>query len=465
MDTDVVVVGAGAAGLAAALSLAEQGVRVIVVEGRDRVGGRVRWQTVGSVQVPAELGAEFIHGDAPETSAYMAAAGLGKVETGDGSWTCGLDGELRPAEDDFTSYDIFERVRSLAADESVDAFLTRFENDPQHRDQARRARAFVEGFEAADPALASALSIADELRSGVDSTVSRPVGSYGPLFEYLQGRCARAGVAFHLGTVVEHIAWTTGRVTLEVRNAAGVSPDMRGAGSASLDTRKAYDGTFTLRARCTVITVPVGVLAQRRNASPLSFAPALPPATRTALRGLEMGHAVRVALAFRTPFWEELAGGRYRDASFFRCEGGAFSAFWTQLPLRDRTVVAWAGGPRAAALDGMSPRERIERARDAFGTMLGALDLARDHYEDGVTHDWSADPFACGAYSYVATGGVTARAALAVPVDGTLFFAGEATATGGQGGTVSGAFETGIRAAREAAEVLGINGAEVKIGP
>jgi monoamine oxidase len=445
MDTDVVVVGAGAAGLAAALSLAERGIRVIVVEGRDRVGGRVRWQTVGSVAVPAELGAEFIHGDAPETSAYLRAAGLATIETGDRSWTCGSDGELKPTADDFTSNDIFERVRSLATDESVDAFLTRFENDPQSRDQARRARAFVEGFEAADPALASALSIADELRSGVDSTVSRPVGSYAPLFEYLQARCEKSGVELHLQTTVEQIAWEPGSVTLEARDVNG--------------------GTITLRARCAVVTLPIGVLAQRGAASPLSFAPALPPATRAALRGLEMGHAVRVTLAFRSPFWEELAGGRYRDASFFRCEGGAFSAFWTQLPLRERTVVAWAGGPRAMALDAVPTRERIERALDAFGTMLGALDVARREYEDGVTHDWSADPFACGAYSYVTTGGAAARAALAAPIDGTLFFAGEATATGGQGGTVSGAFETGIRAAREAAEVLGIASTPSKTGP
>jgi len=475
MNTDVVVVGAGAAGLAAALSLAERGVRVLVLEGRDRVGGRVRWQTVGSVDVPAELGAEFIHGDAPETSAYMRDAGLTSVETGDGSWTCGLDGELRPTADDFTSNDIFERVRSLAADESVDAFLTRFENDPQSRDQARRARAFVEGFEAADPALASALSIADELRSGVDSTVSRPVGSYAPLFAYLQARCARAGVAFHLSSAVEHIAWEPGSVTLHVRNggsasidvreAGSVSPRTREAGGVSPGTREASGGTFKIRARCAVVTVPVGVLAQRGGATPLSFTPALPPPTQAAVRGLEMGHAVRVALAFRAPFWEEIAGGRYRDASFFRCEGGAFSAFWTQLPIRDRTIVAWAGGPRATALDGVPAPERIERARDAFGTMLGALDRARREYEDGVTHDWSVDSFACGAYSYVTTGGAAARAGLAAPVDGTLFFAGEATATGGQGGTVSGAFETGLRAAREAAEALGIAGAPSKTGP
>ncbi|GAC1411889.1 MAG: hypothetical protein NVSMB64_21940 [Candidatus Velthaea sp.] len=139
MDSDVVVVGAGAAGLVAALWLAERSVRVIVLEGRDRAGGRVMWQSVGSVDVPAELGAEFIHGAAPETSALLREAGLAKIETGGASWTYS-DGGLRAVDDDFTSDDIFERVRSLAEDESVEVFLRRFEHDPLLREQAQRAR-------------------------------------------------------------------------------------------------------------------------------------------------------------------------------------------------------------------------------------------------------------------------------------------------------------------------------------
>jgi monoamine oxidase len=434
MDADVVVVGAGAAGLAAALWLAERSVRVIVLEGRDRIGGRVRWETVGTVDVPAELGAEFIHGEAPETSAFMHAAGLTSVPTGGTAWTCRAGGGLEPA-DDFSSTDLFERVPLLAADESVADFLRRFANDPQTREQSRLARAFVEGFEAADPELASVRSIADELRSGVDDTSSRPVGSYAPLFDDLAARCARAGVEVRLSTAAERIAWEPGSVTLETRAASG---------------------TATLRARCAVITIPAGVLQQRGGATPLAFAPPLPARKQTALRGLEMGHVVRVTLAFRTPFWENLEGGRYRDAAFFRCEAGAFNAFWAQQPLRGRTIVAWAGGPRAIAMDGLSKTERIEHARDEFGALFGQRERARSEFEGGVTHDWSADPFACGAYSYVVTGGADARAALGTAVAGTLFFAGEATSTDGQGGTVSGAFETGQRAASEAARALAI---------
>ena len=431
MDSDVAVVGAGAAGLAAALWLAERSVRVIVLEGRDRIGGRVRWERVGSVDVPAELGAEFIHGGAPETSAFLREAGLRAVDAGDESWTCGADGSLRPSSDDFTSNDVFQRIRSLPEDESVDAFLHRFDGDPSMRAEALRARNFVEGFEAADPALASARAIADELRSGVDATVTRPLGSYAPLFKYLEKRCTHAGADLRLATTVEEIGWQPGGVTISARCGSG--------------------DVMTLRARSAVITVPIGVLQQRGDVVPLSFVPPLPAEKQKAIEGLAMGHAVRVTLAFRSPFWERLEGGRYRDAAFFRCEGRAFNAFWTQVPERERAIVAWAGGPRATAMHGMTVRERIELARDEFGALLGERDLTRAEFEEGVTHDWSADPLAYGAYSYVKTNGATARADLAAPIAGTLFFAGEATATDGQGGTVSGAFETGIRAAREIA--------------
>jgi monoamine oxidase len=116
--------------------------------------------------------------------------------------------------------------------------------------------------------------------------------------------------------------------------------------------------------------------------------------------------------------------------------------------------VAWAGGPRATKLGRLSNAERIALALDAFGDLLSQRELARREFEGGETHDWSRDPYARGAYSYVATGADESRASLGAPLDDTVFFAGEATATDGQCGTVSGAFATGLRAAREAATAM-----------
>jgi monoamine oxidase len=223
-----------------------------------------------------------------------------------------------------------------------------------------------------------------------------------------------------------------------------------------VDARDAAGELRTLRARAAILTLSVGILRDGGEESAFAFDPNLPAAKRAALAGIEMGHVVKVALWFRTAFWERAAGGAYRDAAFFRSEAGSFPAYWTQFPVRSSLIVAWAGGPKALALSGMSQREIIERARDGFAALLGEPELARKEFERGVMHDWNHDPFALGAYSYLAVGAGNAREVLAKPVNATLFFAGEATSTDGQGGTVNGALESGERAAVQAAASLGV---------
>jgi len=436
MDADVVVIGAGAAGLAAARILASRSLRAIVLEARDRIGGRVWSRQVAQITMPAELGAEFIHGEAPHTMALLRDAGMTAVATGGESWMCGEDGGLRRDDREFIlASHALDGARSLAKDESADQFLRRLERDEATRHMAEAARAFVEGFEAADPAIASVKSIADELRSGVDSTSSRPLGGYGPMFEHLYASCTAAGVQICLSTIVRRISWRAGAVAVKVSNPSG---ELR-----------------TIHARAAVVTLPVGVLRQSGNETEVAFDPDLPSAKRKALRNIEMGHAVKVVLWFRTAFWERIHSGRYRDSTFLRCPGQAFTAYWTQLPVRSELIVAWAGGPNAIALSDAPQAEVIERALNGVGALLDEPTLVSKEFEGSAMHDWSRDQFAGGAYSYVVVGGGNARATLAEPVDNTLFFAGEATSGDGQGGTVNGALETGERAAAEVATSLG----------
>jgi monoamine oxidase len=436
MDADVVVIGAGAAGLAAARGLAGRSLRVIMLEGRDRFGGRVWWVPSTRAAVPAELGAEFIHGRAEATNALLRDAGAAAIDAGGESWTCDENGNLHRDENDWISAtSIFEAARALAGDESVDRFLRRYEADKGMRETVRTARRFVEGFEAADPAIASVRAIADELRSGTDFASARPLGGYRPVIERLVDACDNAGVQRWLSTVVRRISWRSGAVAVDARSTSGEAR--------------------TIHARAAVVTLPVGVLAHGGDETEVVFEPGLPPAKREALASLEMGHVVRVTLSFRTAFWERVQDGQYRDSAFFRCVDHPFAAYWTQLPVRSELIVAWAGGPKATALSGASQAELIGLALDGFGDLFVERALAREEFEGGITHDWGSDPFSRGAYSYVVVGGGDARAALAASVEDTLFFAGEATSNDGQGGTVNGALETGERAAREVATSLG----------
>jgi monoamine oxidase len=313
-------------------------------------------------------------------------------------------------------------------------FLRRLKGDEATREAATAARAFVEGFDAADPAIASARAIADEWRSGVDFATARPLDGYRPMFEHLRDTCVAAGVRIRLSTIVRRISWRRGVVAID-SNCCGESQ--------------------TIHARAAILTLPAGVLRHRGDETAVAFDPDLPSAKIEALRSIEMGHVVKVTLWFRTAFWERIRSGRYRDAAFFRCERQPFPTYWTQLPVRNELVVAWVGGPKAIALNGVAEADLIGRALNGFGALFNQPELVRKEFEGGLTHDWSRDPFARGAYSYVAVGGGEARLALAAPVDDTLFFAGEATSADGQGGTVNGALEAGERAAAEAAISLG----------
>src|SRR5581483_4198338 len=161
---------------------------------------------------------------------------------------------------------------------------------------------------------------------------------------------------------------------------------------------------------------------------------------------LVMGPLVRVALCFRRAWWEELRDGKYAESAFFHRHDADFPTFWTQLPIRVPAITAWAGGPRADALSDKSESKILSRALRALEAIFPERVDLEAELETAYVADWAADAFARGASSYALVGGKGARDDLAAPVDGTLFFAGEATSSD-YSGTVSGALESGVKAA------------------
>lgn len=118
------------------------------------------------------------------------------------------------------------------------------------------------------------------------------------------------------------------------------------------------------------------------------------------------------------------------------------------MPIREPCLVGWAGGPRAAAMAGLSDDAVVHRALVSLSRQLG---ISRPRLEralaGGWTYDWASDPYARDAYSYAGVGGAMAGQLLARPVEGTLFFAGEAASHEGRNGTVDGAIASGRHAA------------------
>jgi len=409
---DVLVVGAGAAGLAAADALARAGRSVLVLEARGRVGGRCWTRRMAGLEVPVELGAEFLHGEAKPTYRLLRQAGLAAID----SWRVQrrFDGRRLSPSNSFDEARRSVRGAVLREDISFERFLA--SRRLPEKTQAY-ARMMVEGFDAADPARVSARSIVEEWSEGgeLDATHPRPEGGYGRLMDWLAGRVVARGADLRMESVVREIRWKKGAVTVHGR---------------FLDT------PFAARARQAIVTLPLGVLQSRA----VRFFPSLPK--RDALSMLASGPVVRVAMRFRDAVWRKRAPG----VAFFHSQDTPFPTVWTPLPMRAPLMTAWAGGPKAARLSGASRRTLVAKALASVHAIFPDAKLA-----DALAQDWQQDPFARGGYSYVLVGGMGARGVLASPIDGTLYFAGEAT-DAQEAGTVAGALRSGQRAAREILE-------------
>ncbi len=392
---DTIVVGAGAAGLAAARALSDAGRRVEVLEARPRIGGRILTVHDPEWPLPIELGPEFLHGEAKATRDVARAAGLAVVELPDEHvWAEG--GRLRPMGEVWMRFArLMERIPSKGPDISFDRFLARRRVPAPTREMACL---FVEGYFAAHPDRVSAQSVASS--RGEDDEAQRQyrlADGYFRIVEWLRAGLSPERCRVRLGAVVESVAWRRGQVEASYRSAAGTQ-------------------TRLVRARTAVVTLPLGVLkAAPAEPGGVRFEP-VPAVLRAAVERLEVSHACKLALRFREAFWEE--------PGFFR-----------------RRVAPALGEPN-----------RIDFLHRALASLARALGLARSRLEDLLeswrAHDWRRDPCSRGAYSYVGVGGLPAQRALGRPCEGTLFFAGEATEPD-EMGTVSGAIASGQRAARQ----------------
>jgi monoamine oxidase len=320
---------------------------------------------------------------------------------------------------------------------SFDAFLKRAA-DKMSDEAVTFARMRAQGYEAAEPRRLSARAVAEEWgeESSQASGHLRPAGGYGALLDSL-ARSLGSAVEVRLRSAVRAVRWKRGEV--EVAGATSM---------ADGESRMAKESSFRVTAKKAIVTLPLGVLQLAPRArGAVRFSPAL-ASKRRPLKRLVAGSVMKVPLLFRSAFWEELDGGRYRDASFFHSPGTLFPTFWTAAPERAPLLNAWAGGPNALRLTGKNTREIVHEAVRCLETMFGH-DGIDGLLQAAWVHDWQTDPYARGAYSYVGVGGHGARKALAVPLARTLYFAGEATDFEGEPATVAGALQSGLRAARE----------------
>jgi monoamine oxidase len=421
-DSSTIIIGAGAAGLAAAAALGAGGEKFLILEARDRIGGRVHTVHDPRWPLPLEFGAEFVHGRPKESWDVIHGSGLRAYDVTNDHWQSQNGKPQKHAEGWSGLDEIMQRLsRVPRQDMTFVEFLEQHCADIGAPAKAM-AKAFVEGLDAADAGLVSARSIDASEKDGETFDADTPFRLFDGYDKFLDALAARVSPeTIHLKTIVRSIHWSRSQVII---------------GTA--------DGRQFEAARA-IVTLPIGVLlAAPSEPGSVHFNPPLPDDMHDAIHHMRMGPVIKVLLHFDRVFWSD---GPWRDMAFLHSPGSAFPTWWTMLPCRVPMLTAWAGGPAAQKLSHLPPAQVLEVAIETLARLIDVEENSIHAYLAGwhVT-DWQSDPFARGAYAFATVGGAEGAARMSEPIEESLYFAGEATHPG-YAGTVAAAIASGQRAA------------------
>lgn len=416
---DAIIIGAGAAGLAAGRMLHEAGSSILMLEARDRIGGRIH-TNYDFAAIPIEFGAEFIHGDHAVTMDLVKAAGLHilpVVRMGNLRWSDGKSPALPLLQ-------LPDHLR-----ETLTALLQAYEQLPHVSlsqdislaDYLRGRGWSGDALAAADVLLAQtccasieSLSCYDLIREMKVDTAghgeSRIREGYGKLLDWY-----RADYLIQFNTLVQEIQWGNGSI------------------------RIISDGQV-YQARTCIITVPVSIL---QNGT-IRFSPSLSPEKQWAISAFRMEAATKLIYRFRERLWNENLT--------FMAHAGLTARWWTPSYRRDEDAIiaCYITAERAQKIDAMDEAAALDIGLQELSTLLGIpLGELQTALVASKRVAWAADPLALGGYAHVPSGMTECRPLLARPEGNRLFFAGEATAYDTNPQTVHGAIESGWRAARE----------------
>jgi monoamine oxidase len=404
---DVVIVGAGAAGLGALRRLAAVGVSAVALDARGRVGGRAHTILLRP-DLPVDCGCGWLHSaDVNPLVEPIARAGF-TIDRTPPAW------ERQSGDQGFPPQD---------------------------------QRAFADAYDAFEQRLEAAAS------SGVDRPASEflePGGRWNPLINAISSYYN--GVEYDRVSVLDYAAYEDSNVNWRVAQGYGAAvASFADSDRVVLDcevTTIHHDGPElrletsrgTIFAHVVIVAVPTPAIADGR----LAFSPGLPE-TMEAAAGLPLGLADKVFLLLDEP--EALPKDGHLTGRTDRTETGSYHL----RPFGRPYIEVFLGGRMAQTLEAEGPGAMTTFALEELTGLMGA-DFRRKLTPAGETA-WAADPWSLGAYSHALPGRAGMRAVLARPVENRIFFAGEATSPNAYS-TAHGAWETGVRAAEEALGAL-----------
>ncbi len=419
MNYDVIIIGAGAAGLIAAYDLSSAGSKVLVLEARDRIGGRAHTINKKQFSTHVETGAEFVHGKLPISLSLLDRAGIQYHSMQGRSFTV-KKGAIKKEDDFDTDWDeLMEQLNVLQNDMTIADFLNKYFHGGKYEELRKSVIQFVQGFDAADPQKASAISLRKEWMNDDDGNQFRIEKGYAALMEWLSTECLKNNAELKLSHIVSGIDCNNHPATIQCSNGEEFFADK------------------------ILITVPLGVW----KAHKINFSPDLPGKQHAAIQ-MGYGNVVKINIEFDSLFWEN-NGARSMPGAGFIFSDVAIPTWWTQEPVKVPQLTGWLAGPPADEYNHLPDEavkaKAIESLAYIFGTTSQLIEQKIIAY---IITNWHNDPFALGGYSYETLQSSVAKKIMMAPVNNTLFFAGEALYEGSHNGTVEAAFTSGRNAAK-----------------
>lgn len=412
---DVIIIGGGAAGLSAARTLSQSEKSICIIEARNRLGGRIHTINGEGFSVPVEAGAEFMHGELPLTKSLMKATNVTFRAGGGKTWSV-YDNQLSEEDLFHDDWDVLlGRLQQLDQDMTMGDFLNRYFQGPKYESLTVAVRGFVQGYDAADVNRVSAFALREEWNNG-DVKGYRPTGGYSQLTDFLWSEIQKNNAALKLSTVVTKISWRRSHVEILT------------------------DQNETFVARKVLITVPVSLLKNQT----IQFDPPLRQ-HQNALQHLEIGGVIKFLVEFKDRIWEKPFAPHFRQMPGlnFLFSDAFVPTWWTQKPSNVPLLTGWLSGPIVQTLP-HDDQSLLEHGFKSLGYLFGCKEeqLMKEIRAAKVV-DWSVDPYSMGAYAYKTLQTSAAIEFFSVPVEDTIYFAGEGLYDGPEMGTVEAALASG----------------------
>ena len=430
MKNEILIIGAGAAGLMAARFLAKAGKKVTVLEARNRLGGRIHTLSDTSFFKHNELGAEFIHGDLPVTLALLNEAKISYRSANAEMWRFknGRFEENAMVIDDW--HLLIERLNNLEDDTNIYDFLQKEFPDEKYAGLRDGVWQYVSGYDTADPRDASAFALRNEWQHEEMDAQHRIAGGYCRMISYLANECKANGGKIFLNAAVTEIDWQADEVT---------------AATA--------DGT-QYSAQKLLIAMPLGVLkAKPGEEGAIKFNPGIPEHSK-AIQQMGFGSVIKILFEFSEPFWldnetRHLADQHIGEMGYLFSEE-EIPTWWTQVPEKSNVLTGWIGGPAAAEKtttpDDIVTSQGLQSLANIFKrdveNLKGMLVARR-------IMNWTADPYTRGSYGYDTVDAPQARKILNTAVKDTIYFCGEYLYEGAAMGTVEAALSSAMDVAKK----------------